>query len=300
MNISLLPIFILATVIAAQAQQQSEIVQYYQQWIGCKAPPIRFDRSDRSDNAEKTYAGKKLLLYGLNSGNFVNNPDKNKLKAELRNLDKVRKEAPGAFCVICFTRGLVLAGTLAPPLDDDLKQITQFPWINLNNKHGENTLGEPLEMLHEPGGILVDTNGIICRIYQNAMTEADFRDVIQASSWTGPINEPPKLTSRQKWDDTPKSLVLVAFSNISAGTSLSTFRRFLAKDYVPNDRLPTNAILAADMLKALGGILRVDVAARQPITWDMVDTNTVQTNIVPTKRSTTTPVQLRSTGDGER
>jgi hypothetical protein len=54
------------------------------------------------------------------------------------------------------------------------------------------------------------------------------------------------------------------------------------------------------MLKALGGILRVDVAARQPITWDMVDTNTVQTNIVPTKRSTTTPVQLRSTGDGER
>jgi len=116
-----------AVVGTVSGQRSPEIAAYYQQWLGCKAPPLQFDRSDRSDFAELDYRGKKVLLYGLDSGDFANSPDMEQLLTELRELADVRKQENDPFSIICYTRGLVLAGKLAAPSTEELANLTQFP-----------------------------------------------------------------------------------------------------------------------------------------------------------------------------
>ena len=284
----------------AYGQRQPEIVAYYQQWLGCKAPPIRFDSSDRTDVAEPNYKDKKVLLYGLNSGDFANSPNMEQLLTELKELAEVWTPGAKPFHIICYTRGLVLAGTLAAPLSEEIRNLTQFPWVNLNNKHGDNALGEPYEMLHSPGGILIDTNGVICRIYPDTMRKADFMDAATVSAWGKVLVDPPKQTADALWDSIPKTTVLVAWRDLATGQRLLPSPRTIAADVVPNARLPTNAIPREDIRNVLGATLRANVPAHQTLTWDILDTSTVDTNLVPAKRPTTTPVPLRSSGEGER
>ncbi len=284
----------------AYGQREPEIVAYYQQWLGCKAPPIHFDRSDRSDIAQPDYRGKRVLLYGLDSGNFADNPNMDQLLAELRELAEVQEQGKKPFHVICYTRGLVLAGRLAAPLGEEVSKLTEFPWVNLNNKHGDNALGEPYEMLHSPGGILIDTNGVICRIYPDTMRKKDFEDAANAPAWSKVLATPPRQTADGLWEAIPKTAVLVAWRDLTAGQRLLPSPRTFAADMIPNARLPTNAIPREDFRNVLGATLTTNVPARQALTWDVLDMSTVDTNLVPTKRPTTTPVPLRSTGEGER
>ena len=52
---------------------------------------------------------------------------------------------------------------------------------------------EPLDLLFTPGtGILIDTNGIICRLYFPTMGEKDFQDAAKAQPWSEPVRSPPK------------------------------------------------------------------------------------------------------------
>ena len=299
-RIAAMVVCIASAVGLAYGQRQPEIVEYYQQWLGCKAPAIRFDRSDRTDVAERDYKGKKVLLYGLDSGNFADNPNMEQLLTELRELAEVKEQEKNPFHVICYTRGLVLAGKLATPLTDEVAKLTQFPWVNLNNKHGDNALGEPYELLHYPGGILIDTNGLICRIYPSAMRKKDFLDAASAPAWSKALVQPPKQTADALWESIPKTAVLVAWRDLAAGEKLLPHPRTFAADMIPNARLPTNAIPTDDFRNVLGATLRRNVSSRQALTWDVLDTSTVNTNLVPTKRPTTTPVPLRSTGEGER
>lgn len=292
--------FCVASVALAYGQRQPEIAAYYQQWLGCEAPAIRFDRSDRTDVAERDYKGKKVLLYGLNSGDFANSPKMEQLLTELKELAEVWNSTTKPFYIICYTRGLVLAGSLAAPLSDEVKSLTRFPWVNLNNKHGDCALGEPYEMLHYPGGILIDTNGVICRIYPNTMRKRDFLDAADAPAWDKAMVVPPKHTADEIWASLPKTIVLVAWRDLAAGEKLLPYPRTFATDEIPNARLPTNSIPRGEFRNVLGATLRTNVTARQALTWDVLDTSTVNTNLVPTKRPTTTPVPLRSTGAGER
>jgi hypothetical protein len=289
-----------AVVAPVMGQRPPEIVTYYQQWLGCKAPPIQFDRSDRSNFAERDYRGKKVLLYGLNSGDFANSPDMEQLVTELRELAEVRKQENDPFRIICYTRGLVLAGKLAAPLTEEVASLTQFPWVNLNNKHGDNALGEPYELLHNPGGILIGTNGIICRIYSGTMRKDDFLDAAHASAWTDPVRTPPTQTADELWQSIPKTAVIVAWRNLTAGEVLLPYPRTIAADLIPNSRLPKDTIPRQEFRNIMGATVTTNIAAREPLTWSILDTSTVNTNLVPTKRSTTTPVPLRSTGEGER
>lgn len=70
--------FITALVLAAVAlcafaqERSTEDVAYYNKWIGCKAPPIKFDPSDRTNYMAASLKGKQVLLYGFDAGNFVN------------------------------------------------------------------------------------------------------------------------------------------------------------------------------------------------------------------------------------
>ena len=84
-----------------------EIVRYYDQWIGCKAPPIQFDQSDRIQYAEPNYNGKRVLLYSFDAGNFCDAPNMPALLKELTALQNARAAAAGTLYVIGYTRGLM-------------------------------------------------------------------------------------------------------------------------------------------------------------------------------------------------
>ena len=71
-------------------ERPPEIVRYYDQWIGCKAPPIQFDQSDRVQYAESSYKGKRVLLYSFDAGNFCNAPKMPALLNQLTTLQRAR------------------------------------------------------------------------------------------------------------------------------------------------------------------------------------------------------------------
>jgi hypothetical protein len=74
----------------------------------------------------------------------------------------------------------------------ELDELSRFPVVNLNNKRGENALGEPYEMLMLPGGILIGTNGIICSVFLHPMTAKDFKSISSIPAWVGPPLEAPR------------------------------------------------------------------------------------------------------------
>lgn len=163
------------------------------QWIGCKAPPLQFDSSDRSQYAEEGYKGKKVLLYSFDAGNFVDAPDMDKLQARLESLQRVRSESKHPFYIIGYTRGIMFSPCLeGVELPKEIDDSSHFPVVNLNNKRGGYRLGEPYNLLEEPSGILIGTNGIICRIFGSEMDEEDFREADRTSAWEAPMKEPPK------------------------------------------------------------------------------------------------------------
>jgi hypothetical protein len=183
----------------ARAQELSaEDAVYYKKWVGCKAPPISFDRSDRTNYMEATLKGKQVLLYGFDAGNFVDGPNLSRLTAELQSLHQVRTNLANPFLVIGYTRGVLwgpLRGT--EPIPREIEEASRFPIVNLNNKRHENALGEPYDLLMSPGGILVGTNGIICSVFLQPMTPDDFKSIVSIPAWVGPPHEPPRRDSEK-------------------------------------------------------------------------------------------------------
>jgi hypothetical protein len=188
---------LLATIAVATkafAQERSpDDETYYKSWIGCKAPPIRFDRSDRTNYAQATYDGKRLLLYSFDAGNFARMPDLPRVTDELQSLHRVRTKASEPFFVIGYTRGVLWNPVLGlKDIPKKLDQASRFPIVNLINKRDENALGEPYGLLDSPGGILIGTNGIICAVFLHPLTEKDFQAVASTPAWAGPPRDPPQ------------------------------------------------------------------------------------------------------------
>jgi hypothetical protein len=194
MKYYLVTITLVALAVNAIAQERSkEDVTYYKHWIGCKAPPFNCDQSDRTNYMETSYKGKKVFLYSFDAGNFVDSPNLPQLTKELRRLHQARTNSENAFVVIGFTRGLLWSPCFGETnLPTEIDELSRFPIVNLNNKRGEGALGEPYELLKEPGGILIGTNGIICAIFPYKMTERDFKSISGIPSWKGEPHEPPK------------------------------------------------------------------------------------------------------------
>lgn len=181
----------LVIAVSALAQERSaEDAVYYQKWVGCKPLPFSCDQSDRTNYMEATHKGKQTLLYSFYAGNFVNSANLPRLTEELQSLHQVRTNLTNPFAVIGFTRGVQWTpcfGTTNVPKEID--ELSRFPVINLNNKRGENALGEPYELLMNPGGILIGTNGVICAVFLHPMTANDFKSISSIPAWVGPPHE---------------------------------------------------------------------------------------------------------------
>jgi hypothetical protein len=183
----------------ARAQERSaEDAVYYKKWVGCKAPPISFDRSDRTNYMVATVKGKQVLLYSFDAGNFVDQPDFPRLTDELQSLHRVRTNLANPFVVIGYSRGVLWNPTLGMvQIPKEIEEASRFPIVNLNNKRHENALGEPYDLLLSPGGILVGTNGIICSVFLQPMTPDDFKSIVSIPAWLGPPHEPPRRDSEK-------------------------------------------------------------------------------------------------------
>ena len=190
--LSILAVAVIAVSTLAQ-ERSAEDAAYYKKWIGSKAPPIKCDQSDRTNFMEANYKGKQILLYGFDAGNFVDGPDLPRLTKELQSLHEVRTGLTSSFAVIGFTRGVQWTpcfGSTNVPKEID--ELSRFPVINLNNKRGENALGEPYELLMSPSGILIGTNGIICAVFLHPMTANDFKSIASISACPEPPHEPSR------------------------------------------------------------------------------------------------------------
>lgn len=189
---------ILVISISTLAQEHSaKDVAYYNNWVGCKAPPINFDQSDRTNFMPAILKGKQVLLYSFDAGNFVNSANLPRLTEELQSLHRVRTNLANLFIVIGYSRGVLwgpLRGT--KQLSKEIEETSRFPIVNLNNKRHVNALDEPYELLMSPNGILVGTNGIICSIFVHSMTPDDFKSIASIQAWEGPPHEPPRRSEK--------------------------------------------------------------------------------------------------------
>lgn len=270
---------------ATGAERPPEIVRYYDQWVGCKAPPIQFDQSDRTQYAESSYRGKRILLYSFDAGNFCDSPNMPALLKELTALQEVRSAATEPLYVIGFTRGTMWSPCLAElatnQIPKEVDEVSRFPVVNLNNKRDEGALGEPYELLKSgPSAILIGTNGVICRIFPHPMTEVDFRVAVSASPWTAAMQAPPNETSKQVWDRTPKKDVIVARRDITTGTVLA--HRYVVVDTVAESMIPESFFRPNGFSNVLGRVLLKEVREGQPLAPDMIG----KTNGVPTSKRT--------------
>ena len=185
-----LMLVLFATLCPAEERSQEEVA-YYAGWVGCKPPPIYLDQSDRTNYAEASYKGKRVLLYSFDAGNFVDSANLPRLTLELQALQHARTNSATGFVVIGFTRGLLWSPCLGTTnLPKEIDAVSRFPIVNLNNKRHENALGEPYELLMSPGGILIGTNGIICSVFSKNMTEQDFKSLDSFPEWQGPQRSP--------------------------------------------------------------------------------------------------------------
>lgn len=190
---------VLSLAIGSFAEDRSkEEVAYYMGWIGCPKPVLNCDIAYRTNYLEATYKGKSVLLYSFDAGNFANGPDLPRLTAELQSLHRYRTNSTNPFLVIGFTRGFLWAassGEVQTP--KEIEEVSRFPIVNLNNKW-DHSLGEPFELLLEPGGILIDTNGIICAIFLHRMTEQDFKSIHSIPAWNEKVHDPPQRSIAKK------------------------------------------------------------------------------------------------------
>ena len=196
--LSFMAIFLLCSGSIAGDQKESLIAndmsEYFSEWIGVKAPEFSPPIQDRITGPQillSNFRGKRILLYSFNAGDFVNVPNNEYLLAELRALERVRSTSARYLVVIGFTYGadFFLPGN---NLGTDVKKLTCFPIVNLNNKRGDYDLPLPYNLLHAPSSIVIDQNGIIIAIYPQPMTEAVFQQVASIKDWAGHDNLPPK------------------------------------------------------------------------------------------------------------
>jgi hypothetical protein len=270
---------------ATGADRPPEIVRYYDQWIGCKAPPIQFDQSDRTQYAESSYRGKRVLLYSFDAGNFCDAPNMPALLKGLTALHESRSAVTEPLHVIGYTRGTMWSPCLAElttnQIPREIDEVSHFPVVNLNNKRDEGALGEPYELLKcGPSAILIGTNGLICKIFPHPMTEVDFKVAVSASPWTAEMKEPPEETSKQVWDKTPKKDVIVARRDIASGTVLA--HRYVVVDTVAESVLPKSFFRPDGFSNLVGRVLLHEAREGQPLTPDMIG----ETIGVPTSQRT--------------
>ena len=250
-----------------------EIVRYYEQWVGCKAPPIKFDQSDRTRYAESSYKGKRILLYSFDAGNFCDAPNLPALTKELSELQKVRATSTESLYVIGYTRGLLWSPCLGElgthQMPQKIDELSRFPVVNLNNKRDENAMGEPYELLKlGPSAILIGTNGVICKIFPHRMTERDFSAAMTAARWNSTIREPPKETSKQVFDKTPKKNLLVARQYLVVGTVL-TYQNVVV-DTITQSELPKSFFQSDEFGNLIGKVLIKPAREGQPLSPDMI------------------------------
>ncbi len=176
---------------ATLAEPPKNIMDYYNQWIGCKAPKLIFIECDRIKYMDQSPKHKKILLYSFDSGDFVNEPKEEQLLAELFSLKKALSQASESILVIGFTYGAMFSPCFeGATIPNNIERLTRFPIINLNSRDNA-PLEEPYALLKRCGAIVIDKNGVITNIIPHSLSEADFMQVINAPPWQGKIKPPP-------------------------------------------------------------------------------------------------------------
>jgi len=267
-RLNIIAILMISSAVFALEPGQKE---HYHRWLGCPAPEITFDSSDTTEHALPSYQGKKVLLYGFYSGAFAIGRYDPPIEASIRPLgflSKASESAEHPFATIGYSRGFALAKHGMIEIPAEIFDLVAFPVVNLNNKHGDHSLPEPFDLLHKPGtGILIDTNGVICRMYFPMMGEADFQDAANAEPWQGPVRSPPETA----WRNLPRALVVAAARNLHAGEVLDI--RAVGTIRMLKGLVPEGTISPDDAAKFIGSIITADLKFRQPITKDMLIEN---------------------------
>ena len=116
--------------------------QDFEKWLGCRAPQIIFDSSDTKEHALPTNEGKKILLYGFFSGAVAEGPRDPPVEEAYEPLGLLRKargDGEHRFEVVGYSRGFALEKFGIAKLPEQMVSLVDFPVVNLNNKHGENS-----------------------------------------------------------------------------------------------------------------------------------------------------------------
>ena len=82
-------------------------------------------------------------------------------------------------------------------IPEKIEKISRFPIVNLNSRNENYALIEPYVLLRRPGGILIDENGIICKLFLRKMTFQDFKESLITEAWRRQIKVPPQNTSKE-------------------------------------------------------------------------------------------------------
>lgn len=176
----------------------AEVQQFFDRWIGVKAPELGPNAQDRSDGPPillASFSGKRILLFAFDAGNFVDAPNEEKLLNTLKDLDEVRAEVGSdETVVIGFTEGTLFTwpGVVTP---EPFKSLSDFPIVNTTNRE----FNEPYNLLSYPSGITIDESGIITQIHLSPMSKEDIRNALSGPKWDQasrpiPVEEPWKVS----------------------------------------------------------------------------------------------------------
>ena len=238
---------------------------YYSQWIGVQAPEFPYPLRDRRDDGPELqiqdFRGKRLLLVGLDTGDFVDGPrDQKGLMNQLAALHNLRRQCGTNVALIGFTYGpMFFMPGYNPPVE--IKNLTDFPLVN-NNKFRDASLREPFSlMLRWPSLIAIDKQGIIVGIYSPPLVASNIVDAFAIDNWTGNVRLPPRYAPSEvvsNWSSRNGWLVFEYVKDLSSG---STFQRAYGRRervYLASE-VPADTVLGTMALEGLK--LKRDVKA---------------------------------------
>ena len=244
---------------------ERQTCDYYSQWIGVQAPEFPYPLRDRRDDGPELqlqdYRGKRLLLVGLDTGDFVDGPrDENGLMHQLAVLHNLRRQYGTNVAIIAFTYGpaFFMPG-YNPPVE--IKKLTDFPIIN-NNKFRNAPLPEPFNlMLRWPSLIAIDKQGIIVGIYSPPLVASNIVDAFAIDNWTGNVRLPPRYAPSDvvsDWSCRNSWFVFKYVNDLSSGSTFQMGYGRRERVYLASE-VPADTVLG---LKALEGRkLKRDVKA---------------------------------------
>jgi hypothetical protein len=167
---------------------RAQIKEYYQTWVGVRAPELGHAARDRNDEpgALASFRAKRVLLFSFDAGKECREPDEKALLANLRVLDKaIRSAGRENLVVVGFTEGMQFVSPGAMRPDGELGELSDFPMVS-GITTAFRKFNKPYNLMLEPGAILIDSEGILRAFYDHPLTERELLDAVALTDWDKP------------------------------------------------------------------------------------------------------------------